>query len=181
MNIRQTIRQKRRQLSLAERNIAQLTIYQQIFHHQAIKTAKNIAIFLSFDGEVETRPIIEFLWQQNKSVYLPIIHPFSSTHLLFLKYTSQTQLIKNNFGILEPKLNVLNVLPYHQLDIVFTPLVAFDQRGYRMGMGGGFYDRLLANYQNQQILPIGLAFACQKVQHIENKPWDIRLPEIIYA
>ncbi|MCO6547461.1 MAG: 5-formyltetrahydrofolate cyclo-ligase [Gilliamella sp.] len=181
MNIRQIIRQKRRQLSLDEREMAQHAIYQKIACHQAINAAKNIAIFLSFDGEVETQPIINYLWQQNKSVYLPVIHPFATKNLLFLKYTSQTQLIKNNFGILEPKLNVLKVLPYHQLDIVFTPLVAFDQRGYRMGMGGGFYDRLLANYQTQQILPIGLAFACQKVQHIENKPWDIRLPEIIYA
>ncbi|WP_085247524.1 5-formyltetrahydrofolate cyclo-ligase [Gilliamella mensalis] len=181
MNIRQIIRQKRRQLSPTERNIAQQAIYQKIFHHQAINTAKNIAIFLSFDGEVDTKPIIEYLWQQNKSVYLPIIDPVSSKHLLFLKYTRQTQLIKNKFGILEPELNGLNVLPSRQLDIVFTPLVAFDQRGYRMGMGGGFYDRLLADYQTQQILPIGLAFACQKVQQLDNKPWDVQLPEIIYA
>ncbi|OCG15944.1 5-formyltetrahydrofolate cyclo-ligase [Gilliamella sp. App6-5] len=181
MNIRQIIRQKRRQLSPDEREIAQQAIYQKIVCHQGINAAKNIAIFLSFDGEVETQPIINYLWQKNKSVYLPIIHPFSSKHLLFLKYTSQTQLIKNKFGILEPELNILNVLPSHQLDIIFTPLVAFDQRGYRMGMGGGFYDRLLANYQTQQILPIGLAFACQKVRHIDNQPWDIQLPEIIYA
>ncbi|MWP60894.1 5-formyltetrahydrofolate cyclo-ligase [Gilliamella sp. Pas-s25] len=181
MNIRQIIRQKRRQLSPDEREIAQQAIYQKIARHQAINAAKNIAIFLSFDGEVETQPIINYLWQQNKSVYLPIIHPFSSKHLLFLKYTSQTQLIKNKFGILEPELNRLNVLPSRQLDIVFTPLVAFDQRGYRMGMGGGFYDRLLADYQTQQILPIGLAFACQKVQQLDNKPWDVQLPEIIYA
>ena len=50
-----------------------------------------------------------------------------------------------------------------------------------MGMGGGYYDRMLANYQSQQILPIGLAFACQKVPHIDNQPWDVKLPEIIYA
>ncbi|OCG40524.1 5-formyltetrahydrofolate cyclo-ligase [Gilliamella sp. Fer1-1] len=181
MNIRKLIRQKRRQLPPTERDIAQQVIYQKIAHHQAIKTANNIAIFLSFDGEVETKPIIEYLWEKNKSVYLPIINPLVPTDLLFLQYTKQTSLIKNKFGILEPELNQSKILPYHQLDIVFTPLVAFDQRGYRMGMGGGFYDRLLANYQAQQILPIGLAFACQKVQHIDNKPWDIRLPEIIYA
>lgn len=181
MNIRQNIRQKRRQLPLAERINAQHAIYQRIIQHQGIKLAKNIAIFLSFDGEVETKPIIEYLWQQNKSVYLPVIHPFVSTHLLFLKYTPQTSLIKNKFNILQPALNVLNVLPYQKLDIIFTPLVAFDERGYRMGMGGGFYDRMLTNYQNQQILPIGLAFACQKVPHIDNQPWDIKLPEIIYA
>ncbi|WP_294963922.1 5-formyltetrahydrofolate cyclo-ligase [uncultured Gilliamella sp.] len=181
MNIRNIIRQKRRELSLAERQIAQQIIYQQIANHPAVQSAKNIAIFLSFDGEVNTKPIIEFLWQQHKSVYLPVIHPFVPNHLLFLNYTPQTPLINNQFGIPEPPLNVLNVIPVHHLDIIFTPLVAFDARGYRMGMGGGFYDRMLANYQVQQILPIGLAFACQKVEKIANNPWDICLPEIIYA
>ncbi|OCG28313.1 5-formyltetrahydrofolate cyclo-ligase [Gilliamella sp. wkB108] len=181
MNIRQIIRQKRRQLTSSQRQHAQQIIYEKIANHSSIHSAQNIAIFLSFDGEVNTQPIIEFLWQQNKSVYLPIIHPFVSSHLLFLNYTRQTPLIKNRFGILEPRLNVQNVLPYQYLDIVFTPLVAFDERGYRMGMGGGFYDRLLANYQSQQILPIGLAFACQKIDRVENRPWDVQLPEIIYA
>lgn len=181
MNIRQSIRQKRRQLSSCQREIAEQSIYQKVINHPSILSAKNIAIFLSFDGEVNTKPIIEYLWQQNKSVYLPIIHPFVSTHLLFLNYTFTTPLIKNQFGILEPALNVLNVLPYQNLDIIFTPLVAFDARGYRMGMGGGFYDRMLANYQSHQILPIGLAFACQQIERVENKPWDIQLPEIIYA
>ena len=181
MNIRQIIRQKRRQLSHHERAMAQQLVYQKIANHSAIHQASNIAIFLSFDGEIETKPIIEYLWQQNKSVYLPIIHPCVSTPLLFIHYTPNSQLIKNKYGILEPFLNVLDVIPYQKLDIVFTPLVAFDNRGYRLGMGGGFYDRLLANYKADQILPIGLGFACQKVQRLQNQPWDIQLPEIIYA
>ena len=181
MNIRQAIRQKRRELSPQQRNNAQRIIYQKIETHPALNQAKNIAIFLSFDGEVDTKPIIEYLWQQNKSVYLPITHPICKNHLLFLNYTANTPLIKNHFGIFEPELNVNNVIPFAQLDIVFTPLVAFDERGYRMGMGGGYYDRALANYQKQQILPIGLAFACQKVAKLDNQPWDIKLPEIIYA
>ncbi|OCG09115.1 5-formyltetrahydrofolate cyclo-ligase [Gilliamella sp. wkB178] len=181
MNIRQTMRRRRRELSPSQRHIAQQAIYSKISAHPRVNSAKNIAIFLSFDGEINTQPIIEYLWQQNKSVYLPIIHPFAPKHLLFLNYTAKTPLIKNQFGILEPPLNVLNVIPLPELDIIFTPLVAFDDRGYRMGMGGGFYDRMLANYQEQQIFPIGLAFACQKVEKIANKPWDVQLPEIIYA
>ena len=50
-------------------------------------------------------------------------------------------MLKNKFGIWEPKLNVQNVLPLKELDILFTPLVAFDKQGNRLGMGGGFYDR----------------------------------------
>ena len=179
MNIRQAIRQKRRELSPQQRSNAQRIIYQKIETHPALNQAKNIAIFLSFDGEVDTKPIIEYLWQQNKSVYLPV--PIAEQQLLFLNYSPKTPLIKNHFGIFEPELNVNNVIPFAQLDIVFTPLVAFDERGYRMGMGGGYYDRALANYQKQQILPIGLAFACQKLAKIDNQPWDIKLPEIIYA
>jgi 5-formyltetrahydrofolate cyclo-ligase len=181
MNIRQIIRQKRRELSQTQRKSAQAIIYQKIKKHPAIKQAKNIAIFLSFDGEVDTKPVIEYLWQQNKAVYLPVTDPHNKHHLLFINYTPNTSLIKNKFGILQPVLNANNIIPFGQLDIVFTPLVAFDERGYRMGMGGGYYDRILANYQQQQILPIGLAFACQKVAKIDNQPWDIKLPEIIYA
>ncbi|MCX8726566.1 5-formyltetrahydrofolate cyclo-ligase [Gilliamella sp. B2838] len=181
MNIRQIIRQKRRQLSHHERQVAQQNIYHKITHHADVNSAQNIAIFLPFDGEIDTLPIIEYLWQQNKSVYLPIIHPFVKTHLLFLHYTPNTPLLKNRFGILQPALNVSTVIPYQKLDIIFTPLVAFDERGYRMGMGGGYYDRLLENYPSYNIKPIGLAFACQKVEKINNQPWDVRLPEIIYA
>ena len=57
-------------------------------------------------------------------------------------------MLKNKFGIWEPKLNVQNVLPLDELDILFTPLVAFDKQGNRLGMGGGFYDRTLQNWQN---------------------------------
>lgn len=179
MNIRQAIRQKRRELSPQQRSDAQQIIYQKIETHPALNQAKNIAIFLSFDGEVDTKPIIEYLWQQNKSVYLPV--PIAEQQLLFLNYSPNTPLIKNKFGILEPAINETSSIAIEQLDIVFTPLVAFDERGYRMGMGGGYYDRMLANYQQQQILPIGLAFACQKLAKIDNQPWDIKLPEIIYA
>ena len=179
MNIRQSIRQKRRELSLAQRNNAQTIIYQKIKNHPAVNQAQHIAIFLSFDGEVDTKPIIEYLWQQNKSVYLPV--PIAEQQLLFLNYSPKTPLIKNKFGILQPAIDETSSITIEQLDIVFTPLVAFDERGYRMGMGGGYYDRALANYQKQQILPIGLAFACQKVAKLDNQPLDIKLPEIIYA
>lgn len=181
MTLRQIIRQKRRELDLIERKQAQDKICHLVERHLAIQNASHIGIFLPFDGEVDTLPIIQLLWNQNKSVYLPIIHPFASSHLLFIAYTPKTRLIKNRFGILEPELNVKHILPYQKLDVIFTPLVAFDEQGYRIGMGGGYYDRLLKNYSIQGIYPIGLAFACQKVSELPIKPWDIRLPEIIYA
>lgn len=180
-DIRASVRDLRRSLPLEQRLQAESSIYRQIKNHPKISLAQNIAIFLSFDGELNTKPIIEYLWQQNKSVYLPIIHPVIPKQLIFLPYTKQTKLKFNKLGIHEPELDVKGVIPFTELDIIFTPLVAFDYRNYRIGMGGGYYDRLLENYHQKSVYPIGLAFKCQQVDLIPNQPWDIKLPEIICA
>lgn len=179
--IRRAIRASRRDLPLTERHAAEQAIFEKIKRHPRIKIAQHITIFRSFDGEIDTQPIIEYLWRQGKTVYLPVIHPFNSHHLLFLRYDQNTILKPNKLGILDPILNVKAVIPHSMIDVVLTPLVAFDSRCYRIGMGGGYYDRLLANYHKTTTYPIGLAFKCQQVEYIPNQPWDIQLPEIISA
>ncbi len=57
--------------------------------------AHNVALFLSFDGELDTQPLIDQLWRAGKRVYLPVLHPFSPGNLLFLHYHPQSQLIVN--------------------------------------------------------------------------------------
>jgi len=99
--------------------------------------------------------------------------------LTFLRYQQETKLISNVYGILEPQLDVTSVCPLSQLDVVCTPLVAFDNSGARLGMGGGFYDRSLANWQQTQIYPLGLAHDCQLVDTVPVEGWDVPLPEII--
>lgn len=144
-----------------------------------VKKAQHIALYLANDGELELQPFIDWCWQQNKQVYLPVLHPFCPGHLLFLLYEKHSAMIKNRFGISEPKLNVQSVCPLAQLDLLFTPLVAFDNAGSRLGMGGGFYDRTLANWQKNHFQPIGLAHDCQQVDNIPVEAWDIPLPQII--
>lgn len=177
--IRQAIRQARRQLTPEQQKIAAEQAKLNALQHPKIAQAKNIALFLSFDGEINTQPLIDALWQQNKQVYLPVLHPFSAHHLLFLHYRPDTQLIKNRFNIAEPLLDVRDVLPPEQLDVMLIPLVAFDNQGQRLGMGGGFYDRTLANWQQSGFYPIGLAHDCQQVEQLPVANWDIPLPEII--
>lgn len=178
-HIRQAIRQARRQLTPEQQKIAAEHAKLNALQHPKIAQAKNIALFLSFDGEIDTQPLIDDLWRQNKQVYLPVLHPFSAHHLLFLHYRPDTQLVKNRFNIEEPPLDVRNVLPPEQLDVMLIPLVAFDSQGQRLGMGGGFYDRTLANWQNSGFYPIGLAHDCQYVDRLPTAHWDIPLPEII--
>ena len=175
--IRSQIRAKRKMLTPEQQTLAAQKVTHKILAHPAIQTAQHIAIFQSFDAELSTRPIIEALWQQQKSVYLPVIHPFNKGYLLFLHYNPGTSMIRNTFGIEEPKLDVRQVIPFNQLDVVITPLVAFDHKGYRIGMGGGYYDRMLS--LNPRVTTIGIAHTCQQVEEIIPQPWDIPLSEII--
>jgi 5-formyltetrahydrofolate cyclo-ligase len=185
-NIRQEVRYKRSQLSDLHQQEQGGLLCEKLIRQTDVKYAKKIAIYLANDGELNTQPFINWCWHNEISVYLPVIHPFSKGNLLFLKHTETSILIKNKYGILEPKLDVRNIITVVQLDIIFTPLVAFDQRGNRLGMGGGFYDRTLANWyiryqqtKHSKPIPIGLAHDCQKIEKIPFESWDIPLPIII--
>ncbi len=178
-HIRNHIRQLRRALTADEQQQAALSVTHCLLSHPKIKQAQNISLFLSFDGEIETRGLIEQLWRHQKQVYLPVLHPFSSGNLLFLHYSPQTHLIKNRLGIVEPKLDVRHVLPQRELDVIITPLVAFDSTGQRLGMGGGYYDRTLQHWRENGTYPIGIAHDCQRVDSLPIEKWDIPLPEIV--
>ena len=181
ITIRNDIRQKRNKLSSLEQTLAAADTLSKIKHLTPLQEAKNIALYLSVDGELDTTPIIEYLWQEGKNVYLPVLHPFSKGHLLFLRYEKDTPMVENKFNIKEPKLDQTKLLPIAQLDIIFTPLVAFDETGNRLGMGGGYYDRSLEKWfkTGQGAVPIGIAHECQKVDRLPHQSWDIPLPIII--
>ncbi len=177
--LRKEIRQRRNALAVMEQSNAAIALTKRLSTHSQILQAKRIAIYLSNDGELSTANFIDWCWQNNKEVYLPVVHPFSKGNLLFLDYQEDTELISNRYGILEPKLDVTMVCPLDQLDIICTPLVAFDDSGARLGMGGGFYDRSLAHWQQNKTYPLGLAHDCQLVDTVPVEGWDIPLPEII--
>ncbi|PVZ83050.1 5-formyltetrahydrofolate cyclo-ligase [Serratia sp. S1B] len=177
--IRNEIRQRRRALPLQQQHRDAMQLVTRVTEHPRIQAAQHIALYLSFDGELDTGPLIKQLWLLGKQVYLPVLHPFSPGNLLFLHYTEQTMLVENRFKILQPTLDVRNVLPLSQLAVVLTPLVAFDLQGQRLGMGGGFYDRTLQRWQYGGPYPIGLAYDCQQVATLPVESWDIPLPEII--
>ena len=177
--LRQQIRKTRANLTALQQQQAEDSITQQALALIEERNAQHIALYLSFDGEISTDKLIKILWAQGKQVYLPVLHPFNPNHLLFLRYLPDTPMLKNKFGIWEPKFNVQNVLPLDELDILFTPLVAFDKQGNRLGMGGGFYDRTLQNWQNSSFIPVGLAHQCQQVEQLPTEAWDVPLHKIL--
>ncbi len=177
--IRKIVRARRNALSNVEQLQMGIALKERLSANKKLQQATRVAIYLSNDGELSTAQFIDWCWQQQKEVYLPVVHPFSAGNLLFLRYQKDTALVSNVYGILEPKLNVGSVCPLSALDVICTPLVAFDKSGARLGMGGGFYDRSLAKWQETKLYPIGLAHDCQLVEQVPTESWDIPLPEIV--
>ena len=184
--MRTLVRSRRHALTTLEQTDAALLLLNQLTSHNEFKRAKRLAVYLANDNELDLTPFIRWCWEEGKSVYLPVLHPFCPGNLLFLHYEEDTILVENQYGIPEPKLNVSNLCPIQHLDVLVTPLVAFDQSGARLGMGGGFYDRTLAHWYRNVTLhkkstlhPIGVAHDCQLVDSIPTESWDIPIPEII--
>lgn len=177
--IRQQIRQRRRGLTPEQQTQFALQAADRMMAYPPVLLAQTVAVFLSFDGELDTRPLIDQLWRAGKRVYLPVLHPFSPGNLLFLHYHPSSDLVVNRLNIREPKLDVRDVLPLSQLDVLVTPLVAFDAAGQRLGMGGGFYDRTLQNWRQHRLQPVGYAHDCQQVDALPTEQWDIPLPAVI--
>lgn len=177
--IRTEVRQRRKNLTSEQQSLFAQQAAERVATHPRIQATSTISVFLSFDGELDTAPLIQRLWEEGKQLCLPVLHPFTSGNLLFLRYNPDTPLVRNKLKILEPALDATQIVPLSQLDIILTPLVAFDSHGQRLGMGGGFYDRTLENWQDGGPYPIGLAHDCQQVDNLPVEHWDVPLPEVI--
>lgn len=126
--------------------------------------------------EIDTISLINFLLDNNKYCYLPVIN--NNNNLDFIRYDYNTKLIKNKVGILEPEFNINHITHIHNLDIIFMPLVAFDSMGNRIGSGAGMYDRTLIKKNHAKL--IGLAYSIQQVPIFQPDPWDISL-DIVFT
>lgn len=185
-SLRQALRHKRRRLTPYQQQQASHRICQKISQQPWFINAASLAVYMATDGEVDPIKIAVMAHNRGKKVYLPVLHPVHKKHLLFIRFTPQTPLEKNRFGILEPRLKGYGLKRTHhcatqRLDLILMPLVGFDVQGGRLGMGGGFYDRTLALKPAEFNRPklVGLAHECQKVEHLPLEAWDIPLAGII--
>lgn len=181
--LRQHYRHYRRSLSSEQQKIASQDIIQTAFAHDMFTRARKVACYLANDGELDLTPFIKALWKGGVNVYLPVLHPFTKGHLLFIQYREDTPMINNRFGIPEPALNIQHIGKPDELDCLFVPLVAFDEAGNRLGMGGGFYDRTLAPVTRSKTggkpQLIGVAHEGQLAKQLPYQGWDIPMPYIL--
>lgn len=165
----------RRSMSTSERQIASSKIASSVINSREFFSARSVACYLPMRDEVDPREIIERGWCANKRIFCPVIG--KNREMVFRFLGRNTTLLRNSFGLWEPIDS--EIISPRQLDLVITPLVAFDRHNNRIGMGGGYFDRCFAflRHRHAWIAPklMGVAFACQEVEEISPNPWDIPL------
>ena len=185
--IRQAIREKRRQMDATFRSAASQQICGSIAERADFQAANNVAMFLAFDGEPDLSQLISTALERGQRVFLPIVHG-KGQPMSFAACEENTNLVPNRYGIMEPDVATAQMIRPAELDCVLAPLVAFDAQCHRIGVGGGFYDRTFAfkrtaakNHTEETMKPlmIGVAFEFQKVKSIETQPWDIPLDAVV--
>jgi 5-formyltetrahydrofolate cyclo-ligase len=176
--LRQRLRALRRALSPAERQQAALAVARRLEGWPAWAGATRVAGYWACDGELDPAPLLERAWATHRSVYLPVLDGKCS--LRFAPHLPGQPLRRNRFDIPEPDVSPAEWLEPSRLDVVLTPLVAFDAAGARLGMGGGFYDRAFAflrdpGHGGHQPVLLGLGYEFQKVAELIQQPWDVPL------
>jgi 5-formyltetrahydrofolate cyclo-ligase len=161
-------------MTAPQRAAADSAITNHILELGAFRRAQRVALFLAFDGEPTLKSLADAATRRGKRVYVPTI---TRTRMRFVELHARAQLGANVFGILEPELTA--PIDPRRLDLVLTPLVAFDDRGVRIGVGRGYYDRcfrfLLARAAWHRPKLLGVAYELQHVAEIAPEPWDVPL------
>ena len=136
---------------------------------------KIIAAYLPMGGELDPRPLMQVLQKNGNSICLPVCIN-EHAPLVFRRYRHNDALLPDDMGIAAPRATAQQVTP----DIVLLPLLAFDGQGHRLGRGGGFYDRTLAELKKRSDCRfIGLAFDMQMVDKCPIAPHDEALHAVL--
>jgi len=145
------------------------------------KAAEHIAAYIAILGEISVEAVMHIGAAQGKTFYLPVLR---GQAMFFSPWQIDTPLIEKKFGLLEPDSSESDWIKPAELDLVIAPLVVFDERGNRIGQGGGFYDRTFeftrdTTSDKKKPYLIGVAHDSQKEPQLQPQPWDIPLDKIV--
>ena len=178
-----TSKEYQRKISIKKRatlknknNNAYKTLPDHLKNLKNFKNYKIIASFISIKSEISTQFLNEFLLNNGKILCLPIIKNNSET-LNFFEYNLKTKLVLGKFDIMQPSDLSKEFLP----EIILTPCLAFDKNGFRLGYGGGYYDKTFVYLRNKKhrFITIAVAFDGQKVNEVVHENFDQKINYIL--
>ena len=171
VELRKKILQEMKAIPREQKQAVNQALTDQFLKHPFYQEAKVIATYLSFPHEFQTQELIEQALKDGKKVLIPKTYP--KGRMDFVVYDPQ-QLVKTSFGLLEPQ-GDLEVVDASQIDLIHVPGLAFTTEGYRIGYGGGYYDRYLEHFSGHTLSTI---YPCQ-VQQFMPENHDIPVQEVL--
>ena len=133
-----------------------------------------VGSYVDYNFELSTNALNKYLIEKNINICLPKINS-QSKEINFFKFSTGTKLIKNKYNILEPEVTNEIIFP----KLVLVPLLAFNESGFRLGYGGGFYDKYFSSQEEKDIIKVGLGFSFQKANQIPIESHDQKLDWIL--
>lgn len=164
--------------SLGPASIAELSarVEARLAELKEYRTARTIACYVATKGEVQTESIIKGAMGRGAKVIVPVV--LDGSRLLFSELKDyDDELAPSTFGILEPKPEFFRPVPLERADLVLVPVVAWDEKGRRLGHGRGYFDRALSGPLEGE--KMGLALEAQRVEEIPAEAHDVPLDAIV--
>jgi len=180
-SLRDEFRQRRRGISPRDHEGWSAEIHQRLRADPAVHAARNVFSYLSCGREVETISFLVELKELGKRVFAPSADrhtlPTSHPHELSIEVAqAMLSATANRSEIPGPQSQ--HGVTVQDIDVFLVPGIVWDERGYRIGFGGGYFDRLLAMARPNATL-LGLAFDLQVVRELPPDPWDVPVHRVI--
>ena len=169
--LRKQVLQEMKAVPQKQKIVMDQALTERFLNHPFYQEAKTIATYLSFPHEFQTQELIEQALKDGKKVLIP--KTYAKGRMDFVVYHPQ-QLVKTSFGLLEPQ-GDLEVVGPSRIDLIHVPGLAFTREGYRIGYGGGYYDRYLEHFAGQTMSTI---YPCQ-IQTFNPDSHDIPVQEVL--
>jgi len=180
---RRRLRALRLGIEPRQRAAAESAIRATLERLRIFRRGGRVALYLPLPGEVDLRPCLPDAWRRGVDTYVPRIVSRRRRLMTFVALAPESTARLNSYGIEEPAATT-RYLASTALDVVLVPVVGYDRRGNRLGMGAGFYDRALrrrleAGRAWRRPRLVGVAFACQELPEIAVSSWDVPLDLIV--
>jgi len=158
-----------------ERNRIENKMHSHLIRSDLWKKARVIGTTLSYRFEWDTQPIIEQAWKEHKTICAPK-SDWTTKQMLFFELKRDSRLNVGPGNIKEPDERESTIVDKEKIDVLIVPGIAFDEKGYRIGYGGGFFDRYLEEYEN---IALSLASKRQIFASLSREAHDIPVQYII--
>ena len=169
--LRKQVLHEMKALPRQQKQFIDQALTEQLLQHPFYQETEVIATYLSFSHEFQTQELIEQALKDGKKVLIP--KTYSKGRMDFVVYDPQ-QLVKTSFGLLEPQ-GDLEVVDASQIDLIHVPGLAFTREGYRIGYGGGYYDRYLEHFTGHTLSTV---YPCQ-IRDFIPEDHDIPVQEVL--